>query len=120
MIYLFLENEQEKKMLPSEEEMKEFVKEVPKTAAGKLEAMNKLVFKEKSSEEAFKQMLLFFEDLMKNNPEYFEALKRCKTEEEIKNASEEFFKNNPAMTDEVMLSMLAVKRDKWEQKEKDK
>ena len=104
-------------MLPDEEEMKEFVKEIPPTAAGKLEAMNKLFFKEKNPEEAFKQMALFFQDLRGNNPEYFKALKNCRTEEEIKGASEKFFKTHPQMVDEVLLSMLAVKRDQWEEKE---
>ncbi len=107
-------------MLPDEEEMKEFVKEIPKTAQGKLEAMNKLFFKEENMEEAFRQMNLFFKDLIGNNPDYFEALKNCQTEEEIKRTAEEFFTKNPKMVDETLLSMLAVKRDQWELKEKKK
>lgn len=107
-------------MLPSKEEMEEFVKEIPKTPLGKLEALNKFFLKEKNMEDAFKQMALFFQDLMGNNPDYFEAMKRCRTEEEIKQKSKEFFDNNPKMVEEVLLSMLAVKRDKWEEKEREK
>ncbi len=107
-------------MLPTEEEMREFVKEIPPTAQGKLEAMNKLFFKEKDMAEAFREAHLFFMDLIKNNPDYLEALKNCKTEEEIKQATEKFYKNNPKMTEETLLSMLAVKRDKWEEQEKKK
>src|SRR3989344_4797667 len=99
-------------MLPDEEEMKEFAKEIPKTPLGKLEAMNKLFFKEKNPEEVFKRMTLFFSDLIKNNPDYLEAMKECKTEEEIKQKSADFFKANPKIVNEVMLSMLAVKRNK--------
>src|SRR3989344_3557939 len=105
-------------MLPDEEEMKEFVKEIPPTASGKLAAMNKLFFKEKDTEESFKQMSLFFEDLIKNNPDYFEAIKNCRTEEEIKFAIGEYFRKNPKMVEETMLSLLAVKRNKWEDQEK--
>lgn len=105
-------------MLPNEEEMKEFVKEIPNTPEGKLKAMNKLFFKEKNTEEALKQMNLFFTDLVKNNPDYLEMLKSCKTEEEIKNNTKEFFDRNPKMVEETLLSMLMVKRDKWEEKEK--
>jgi glutamyl/glutaminyl-tRNA synthetase len=104
-------------MLPNKKEMEEFVKEIPKTAFGKLEAMNKTFLKDDNLDEAFSQMALFFKDLVGNNPEYFEVMKHCKTEEEIKQKSKEFFDNNPQMVDEVMLSMLAVKRDKWEKKE---
>jgi len=106
-------------MLPDEEEMKEFVQEIPSTASGKLAAMNQIFFKEKDSEEAFKQMGLFFEDLIKSNPTYFEAIKNCKTEEEIKFAVEEFFKKNPTMIEETMLSLLATKRNRWEEKVKE-
>ncbi len=105
-------------MLPDEEEMREFVKEIPKTPLGKLEAMNKLLFKEKNLEKAFQQMALFFEDLAKNNPDYLKIMKECKTEEEIKQKSADFFKANPRIVDEVLLSMLAVKRNKWEEEEK--
>ncbi len=107
-------------MLPSKEEMEEFVKRIPKTAEGKLEAMNKLLFNEENPDQAFKQIALFFDDLIKNNPDYFEALKNCKTEKEIKNRSKEFFDNNPQMVDETLLSMLMVKRDNWEKKEREK
>ncbi len=107
-------------MLPDEEEMTEFVKEILPTSSGKLAAMNKLFFKEKSSEESFKQMGLFFEDLIKNNPHYFEAIKNCNTEEEIQFAIEEYFRKNPKMVEETMLSLLAVKRNQWEDKEKAK
>ncbi len=107
-------------MLPSKKEMEEFVREIPKTPLGKLEAMNKFFLKEKNMGDAFKQMALFFKDLMGNNPDYFEAMKNCRTEEEIKQKSKEFFDNNPKMVEEVLLSMLAVKRDKWEEKEKEK
>lgn len=107
-------------MLPSEEEMKEFVKEIPETTKGKLEAMNKLLFKEKTLEEAFRRLNLFFKDLMGNNPDYFAALKDCRSEEEIKQKTEEFFRNNPKMVEETLLSMLAAKRDQWEEKEKKK
>ena len=105
-------------MLPSDEEMKEFVKEIPETPEGKLKAMNKLLFKEKDMGEAMKQMNLFLMDLIKNNPEYLEVLKKCKTEEEIKKASKDFFDKNPKMVEETILSMLAVKRNKWEQQDK--
>lgn len=107
-------------MLPTEEEMREFVKEIPPTAQGKLEAMNKFFFKEKNMEEAFKQANLFFRDLIGNNPDFLEAIKNCKTEEEIKNAIEKFYQNNPKMVEETLLSMLAVKRDKWEEQEQKK
>ncbi len=101
-------------------EMKEFVKEIPPTAKGKLAAMNKLFFKEKDMAEAFEQMNLFFKDLIGNNPDYLEAIKNCKTEEEIKNTIEDFYRKNPKMVEETLLSMLAVKRDKWEQQEHEK
>lgn len=107
-------------MLPDEDEMREFVKEIPPTAAGKLAAMNKLFFKEKDMAEAFQQMNLMFQDLIKNNPDYFEAIKNCRTEEEIKNAIGDFYKKNPKMVEETLLSMLAVKRDKWEKQEQKK
>ncbi len=107
-------------MLPTEDEMREFVKEIPPTAKGKLEAMNKLFFKENSMEEAFRQAGLFFRDLLGNNPDLFEAIKNCKTEEEIKNAIGDLYKNNPKMVQETLLSMLAVKRDKWEEQEQKK
>ena len=105
---------------PSLSEMLEFVKEIPPTPLGKLEAMNKLFFKEKDMAEAFRQMNLVFTDLIKNNPDYLEAIKNCRTEEEIKNATENFYKNNPKMVEETLLSMLAIKRDKWEEQEKRK
>ena len=54
--------------------MEEFVKEIPPTAKGKLEAMNNLFFKEKSVEEAFKQANLFFKDLISNNPDKFTCI----------------------------------------------
>ena len=104
-------------MLPDPEEMKKFVQKIPPTAAGKLDAMNELVFKEKNPAQAFKQMALFFEDLMRSKPDYFEALKNCRTEEEIKAAAEAYFKAHPEMIEEVMMSILAVKRDRWEEKE---
>ncbi len=107
-------------MLPSEQEMQEFVKEIPKTAQGKLAAMNKLFFKEANMEDAFKQMNTFFLDLIKNNPDYFNAIKDCQTEEEINLAIANFFAKNPKMVEETMLSMLAVKRDHWEEKEQQK
>ncbi len=107
-------------MLPDEQEMREFVKEIPPTAQGKLAAMNKLFFKEAKMEEAFAQMDLFFKDLISNNPAYFEALQHCRTEEEIKLATADFFARNPQMVEETILSMLAVKRDKWEAQEKKK
>ena len=107
-------------MLPDEQEIREFVKEIPPTVAGKLAAMNKLFFKEANMEEAFAQMNLFFKDLIGNNPDYFEALKDCKTEEEIKRASADFFTKNPKMVEETTLSLLAVKRDQWEAQEKKK
>lgn len=107
-------------MLPTKKEMEEFVKEIPRTPLGKLEALNKFFLKEKNMEDAFKQMALFFQDLMGNNPAYFEAMKNCRTEEEIKQKSKEFFDNHPEMVEEVLLSMLAVKRDKWEEKEREK
>ncbi len=107
-------------MLPNIEEMEEFVKEIPPTPEGKLKALNKFFLKEKKMEDAFKQMMLFFEDLVKNNPDYHQALKDCKTEEEIKQKTEEFFKNNPKMIEETLLSMMMVKRDKWEKKENEK
>lgn len=105
-------------MLPTEEEMIEFVKEIPPTPFGKLEAMNKLFLKEKDAAEAFRQMNLVFQDLTKNNPDYLEAIKHCRTEEEIKNAVEQFYKNNPKMMEETLLSMLAVKRDRWEEQQR--
>lgn len=108
------------KMLPTEEEMKEFVREIPPTAKGKLEALNKFFFREKDMDEAFRQMNTFFLDLIGNNPDYLQALKDCKTEEEIKQATENFFRNNPKMVQETILSFLAVKRDKWEEQEKKK
>lgn len=107
-------------MLPTADEMKEFVKEIPSTALGKLEAMNKLFFKEKDLAEAFRQMNLVFTDLIKNNPDYLEAIKNCRTEEEIKKVIGDFYSNNPKMVEETLLSMLAVKRDKWEEQEKKK
>jgi len=107
-------------MLPTEEEMKEFVKEIPPTAEGKLAAMNKLFFKEKDMAKAFEQMNLMLQDLIKNNPDYLEAIKNCRTEEDIKKAIGNFYKNNPKMVEETLLSMLAVKRDKWEEQEKKK
>ncbi|HLD72992.1 MAG TPA: hypothetical protein VJA23_05375 [Candidatus Nanoarchaeia archaeon] len=107
-------------MLPNIEEMEEFVKEIPKTPEGKLEALNKFFLKEKKMEDAFKQMMLFFNDLVKNNPDYYQALKDCKTEEEIKQKTDEFFRNNPKMIEETILSMLMVKRDKWERNESEK
>ena len=107
-------------MLPTEDEMLEFVKEIPPTPLGKLEAMSKLFFKEKDMVKAFEQMNLMFTDLIKNNPDYLEAIKNCRTEEEIKNATENVYKNNPKMVEETLLSMLAIKRDKWEEQEKRK
>lgn len=105
---------------PSLSELREFVKEIPPTAAGKLAAMNKLFFKEKDMGEAMRQMDLFFKDLIGNNPDYLDALKNCRTEEEIKNATRDFYANNPKMVEETLLSMLTVKRDKWEEQEKKK
>ncbi len=107
-------------MLPSKEEMEEFVKEIPETPEGKLKAMNKLFFKDENMEEALKQMQLFFMDLIKNNPDYLEAIKTCTSEEAINKTTKEFFEKNPKMIEEILLSMLAVKRDKWEEKEKSK
>jgi len=98
--------------MPTEEELREFLK-IPKTPLGKLEAMNKCFLKEKNLEDAFNQMLVYMNDLIRNNPDYYEAMKNCKTEEEIKNASEEFFKNNPKMVEEVLLSLAAAERDKY-------
>src|SRR3989338_901169 len=109
---------QKKIMVPTEEEMKEFVKEIPPTTHGKLEAMNRIFLKEKNMEEAFTQMNLFFKDLVGNNPDYYDALKGCKTEEEIKQATGDYFKKNPKMVEETILSLLAVKRDQWEKIEK--
>ncbi|HLC71095.1 MAG TPA: hypothetical protein VJI32_03755 [Candidatus Nanoarchaeia archaeon] len=107
-------------MLPTIEEMQEFVKEIPPTAEGKLAAMNKLFSREKDMAKAFEQINLFFQDLIKNNPDYLEAIKNCKTEEEIKQTTAAFYANNPKMAEETLLSMLAVKRDKWEEQEQKK
>jgi len=103
--------------MPTREELEEFVKKIPKTPLGKLKAMNKVFLKEDNLEEAFKAMLEFTKDLMRNNPDYFEALKDCKTEEEIKKKSEEFIKNNPKMIEEVELSLITAKRNKQENKD---
>ncbi len=107
-------------MLPTIEEMQEFVKEIPPTAEGKLKAMNKLFSKEKNMAKAFEQINLFFQDLIKNNPDYLDAIKNCRTEEEIKQATARFYAQNPRMAEETLLSMLAVKRDQWEEQEKKK
>ncbi len=106
-------------MIPDEKELKEFVKEIPETPQGKLEAMNKLFFKEKDMNEAVKQMNLFFTDLVKNNPDFLEAIKNCKTEQEINETIKSFFENNPKMVEETLLSMIAVKRNKSEEKSSD-
>ena len=98
--------------MPTEEELREFLK-IPKTPLGKLEAMNKCFLKEKNIQDALKQMLVFMDYLIRSNPDYYEALKGCKTEEEIKNKTEEFFKKNPKMVEEVMLSLVAAERDKY-------
>lgn len=97
--------------MPTEEELREFLK-IPKTTLGKLEAMNKCFLKEDNLKDAFKQVLAFMDYLIKNNPDYFEALKHCKTEEEIKQKTGEFFKKNPKMIEEVELSLIAANRDK--------
>ncbi len=97
--------------MPTEEELREFLK-IPKTTLGKLNAMNKCFLKEDNLKDAFKQVVLFMEYLIRNNPDYVEALKNCKTEEEIKKKTGEFFKNNPKMLEEVELSLIAAKRDK--------
>ena len=102
--------------MPTEEELKEFLK-IPKTPLGKLKAMNKCFLKEDNLGDAFKQMVLFMDYLIRNNPDYYESLKNCKTEEEIKNKTEEFFKNNPKMIEEVMDSLIAAERDKHFDKE---
>ena|SRR3989338_9875550 len=107
-------------MLPTIEEMQEFVKEIPPTAEGKLKAMNKLFSREKDPAKAFGQISLFFQDLIKNNPDYLEAIRNCRTEEEIKQATTKFYADNPKMAEETLLSMLAVKRDQWEEQEKKK
>ncbi|MBI2136800.1 hypothetical protein HYU06_07040 [Candidatus Woesearchaeota archaeon] len=104
--------------MPTIKELKEFVSKIPDTPQGKLEAMNKVFMKEKSLEEAFKTMLKFQEDLFRSKPEYFEALKNCKTEEEIRQKSGEFFANHPEMVEEVMLSMVAARRDRLIEDEK--
>ncbi|HIH43311.1 TPA: hypothetical protein HA246_06740 [Candidatus Woesearchaeota archaeon] len=98
--------------MPTIKELMEFVSKIPETPAGKLEAMNKVFMKEENMEEAFKTMLKFQEDLFRSKPEYFETLKNCKTEEEIKQKSGEFFANHPEMIEEVMLSMVAARRDR--------
>ena len=97
--------------MPIEEELKEFLK-IPKTPLGKLRAMNKCFLKEDNLEDAFKRMMVFMDYLIKNNPDYFKALKDCKTEEEIKEKTGEFFRNNPKMLEEVELSLIAAERDK--------
>jgi hypothetical protein len=99
-----------KTKMPTEEELKEFLK-IPKTPLGKLEAMNSCFLKEDNLEEAFKQVLEFMDSLIRNNPDYLEALKDCRTEEEIKIKTEEFFKKNPKMIEEVELSLIAARRD---------
>lgn len=103
--------------MPTEEELREFLK-IPKTTLGKLNAINKCFLKEDNLKDAFKQVLIFMDYLIRNNPDYFEALKNCKTEEEIKKKTEEFFKNNPKMLEEVELSLIAAMRDKILGKEK--
>ena len=100
--------------MPTIKELIDFVSEIPKTPEGKLKAMNKVFLKEDNMEEAFKAMIEFSKDLMRSKPEYFEALKSCKTEEEIKQKSVEFFAAHPEMVEEVMLSMIAGRRNKLE------
>ncbi len=100
--------------MPTIKELIEFVSEIPKTPEGKLKAMNKVFLKEDNMEEAFKSMIEFTKDLMRSKPEYYEALKNCKTEEEIKQKSGEFFAKHPEMVEEVMLSMVAARRNKME------
>ena len=79
--------------------------------------MNKLFLKGDNAEEAFKAMALFTQDLIRSKPEYFEALKNCNTEEEIKQKSGEFFKQHPEMAEEAMLSIIAARRDRLMQDE---
>lgn len=107
-------------MLPSIEEMQEFVKEIPPTPEGKIAAMNKFFLKEKDSLEAMHLLQSFMKDLLGNNPDYAKVLRNCKTEEEIKQATAKFFEDNPKMVEETLLSMLAVKRDQWEKKENER
>src|SRR3989338_1680391 len=99
-------------IMPTLKKLKEFVSKMPETPQGKLEAMNKVFMKEDNMEEAFKTMLKFQEDLFRSKPEYFETLKNCKTEEEIKQKSGEFFAKYPEMIEEVLLSMIAARRDR--------
>jgi len=96
------------------EEAKEFVRKIPKTPEGKLEALNKFILKEENMEEAFKTMIESMNDLFRERPDYFEALKDCKTEEEIKQKSGEFFEKNPDIVQDVMLSLMAGRRNKME------
>jgi len=103
--------------MPTEEELREFLK-IPKTSLGKLEAMNNCFLKEKNLQDAFKQMMVFMDYLIRNNPDYYEALKGCKTEEEIKNKTGEFFEKNPKMVEEVLQSLAAAERDKYFDKKK--
>lgn len=100
--------------MPTIKDLKEFVKEIPPTPEGKLKALNTFILKEKNTEEAMLVMMEFTRDLMRNRPDYYEALKNCKTEEEIKKASEEFFKNNPDVVKDVLLSLAAAQRNKEE------
>jgi len=80
--------------MPTKDELKEFLK-IPKTPFGKLEAINKCFLKEKNLDNAFKQVMVFMDYLIRSNPDYFDTLKNCKTEEEIKEKTGEFFKKNP-------------------------
>lgn len=103
--------------MPTEKELREFLK-IPKTPLGKLMAMNKCFLKEDNLKDALKQVLVFMDYMVRNNPDYFNALKDCKTEEEIKEKTGEFFKNNPKMIEEVELCLIAAERDKMFEKRK--
>ena len=103
--------------MSTEEELREFLK-IPKTPLGKLEAINKCFLQETNLQDAFKQMMVFMDYLIRSNPDYYETLKGCRTEEEIKNKPEEFFKKNPKMVEEVLLSLTAAERDKYFDKKK--
>lgn len=96
---------------PTKEDIEEFLR-IPKTPLGKLEAMNKCFLGQKSNEDALNQMMAFMHDLVRNNPDYLEAIKDCQTEEEIKQKIGEFFAKNPKMVEEVQLSLLAARRNK--------
>jgi hypothetical protein len=100
--------------MPTKKELEEFVDTIPDTPVGKLQAINNTFFKGKSLTETMELMNEFMLDLARNNPDYLDALKHCKTDEEINKATGDFFAKNPKMIEEVLLSLVAAERNEDE------